>query len=262
MTMETNWVNNHTLPLIAGTLLTCFLVFFLIAFVILYKRAQLKFELEKRQFEQMLLQTEIEIREQTLANVARELHDNIGQVASLVKINLSFLSGKLPNTEQQKMETTIQLMSGLIKDIKETSTLFNGSTITNMGLEAAIQLDVSRINRLKLLDIHLICDPHTIAIEANSTIFIYRMYQEIMNNILTHSQANTATIHLQQTDQLFLLTVADNGIGFQPESQNHGNGLTNLKERSKLIGARLNLESHPGQGTKISIALPLAIQNQ
>jgi len=235
--------------LLAATLLVLILVSFIILFIFLYNKAQLKFQLERQQFQQALLQTEIEIRELTLINVSRELHDNLGQVASLLKMTINQIDDPI-------IQESNVLVNQLISDIKSISTSLKGNQLSELGLEGAIEQDVQRINKLTLIQLQFSNALGQVEVPSSSSIFMYRMYQEIINNILSHSQATEAQIHLKHLDNELLLEASDNGIGFSNLKQN-GNGLNNLEERCKILGAQLNIDSSPNKGTKIQINLPL-----
>jgi hypothetical protein len=227
---------------------------FIIFFIVIYKRAQLKFEIEKQQFQQTLLQAEIEIREQTFLDISRELHDNLGQLAALIKINLNQLGS--PFKEQSKLQDSIQLVSQMISSIKSISTSLNSDQLSNIGLEAAIKLDVQRINKLGLIKLDLVIQSSN-HLSSGVSIFLYRIYQEIINNVLSHSKATKANILLQQTNGLILFSVTDNGIGFSGKENKHGNGLRNIKARCEILGAELIISSQSDKGAEIIIKTPL-----
>ncbi len=254
---------DSTIPLIAGTVLVTVLTVFIILFVILYKKAQLKFELERQQFQQALLQTEVEIREQTLLNISRDLHDNFGQIASLVKIHLAMISkAELKDKDRLRVEESVDLVRDLIKEIRSLSTSLNSQNIAKQGIVGMIEHDISRIQRSGFIDIKLLYKSAQIAIDPQKAIFLYRMFQEMLNNILKHSEATKATVGIDCTDNILTLKVRDNGKGmsktrnFHSPVNGYGNGLLNIKERCKIIGATYSIESYPNKGTFIEIKLP------
>ena len=247
-------IDDNSIPLIAGTLLFFILGIFIIFFIVLYKRTQLKFEIEKQQFQQALLNTEIEIREQTLLNVSRELHDNLGQLAALIKINLSQL--QIPFDHDAKIQDSLRLISQIITEIKSISTSLNSDQLKKVGLETAIELDVQRINKLGLIKLEL-HKGNSVELSSNISIFLYRIYQEIINNVLSHSQATNAEVNLSLKNNLYVFRIKDNGIGFSSNKKSKGNGLQNIKTRCEMIGASLNVHSEINNGTEIFITLPI-----
>ena len=253
---------DSTIPLIAGTALVSVLTVFIILFVILYKKAQLRFELERQQFEQALLESEVEIREQTLADIARELHDNIGQIASLAKIQLNMLPTPATDDEVDKIAESKQLLQYLIAEIRGLSNSLNYENVENMGLIAMMEKDINRINKSGFIRINFIPKPAELSLDPKISIFLYRMFQEGINNILKHSEANQVLVGIEEKAHEIVFHLEDNGVGIPKEKlqkllhNSSGNGLKNIKHRCKLIGATFNMESPPNMGTFISINLP------
>jgi hypothetical protein len=206
------------------------------------------------------LQTEIEIRELTLAHISRELHDNLGQIASLIKINLNMVSNSVSTEDRAKVEESIDLLKRLIGDIKALSLSLNSESIGRMGLFAALLSDVERINRMGSLKVTLHCKNTLPHLKPDTVVFLYRMCQEVLNNTLKHAEASQAEVTLDQEGEMLTLCVSDNGKGFDPQTAIHngnGSGLANLNKRCRLIGATLRIDSGPGKGVKICITLPL-----
>lgn len=250
--------NNH-IPLIASTLLVLFLVSFIILFVILYNKTQLNFRLERQRFHQELLETEIEIREQTLSNVSQELHDNVGQVAALLKMNLRQIQS-VPESKEQ-LHLSNELIQQLIMDIKDISTSLQNHQLAEIGLNEAITKDCERVKKLGFISVQLDCSTSLTDVDVNTSIFLYRMYQEAINNVISHSQASKVIVSLQEANNVLHLTIEDNGIGFNSSSGRIGNGLSNLTKRAKTIDAQLQLNSKKGKGTTVLISLPLGGKN-
>jgi two-component system NarL family sensor kinase len=249
-------------PLVAGTVLFSALVIFILYFIFLHHRTRQKFDWERQQFKQAVLQTEVEIREQTLIQMSRELHDNLGHIASLIKINLNLVSKQINEADKAKIDESIDLLKQLIGDIKSLSVSLNSERLANIGLLEAINNDVARINKTGHMSIQLIahCEPPELSQETE--IFLYRISQEILNNTLKHSEASESRIILECSNGKFSLNFTDNGKGFDADalksdsSANKGSGLHNLSKRCKMIGAELNIASDKGAGTTILITLP------
>ncbi|WP_417610273.1 sensor histidine kinase [Owenweeksia hongkongensis] len=253
---------DSTIPLIAGTALVSVLTVFIILFVILYKKAQLRFELERQQFEQALLESEVEIREQTLADIARELHDNIGQIASLAKIQLNMLPPATSEEEVEKIAESKLLLQHLISEIRGLSNSLNYENVQSMGLIGMMEKDINRINKSGFVKVMFHPKPTEISLDSKISIFLYRMFQEGINNILKHSGANQVLVGIEEKANQIVFHLEDNGVGIPKEklqillNNSTGNGLKNIKHRCKLIGATFNMESPPNMGTFIRINLP------
>ncbi len=243
------------IPLIAGTVLVTALVIFIIFFVILYSRAQLKFRLERQQFQQALLESEIEIRKETLHSVARDLHDNLGQVASLIKINMNLLEPELKG-ESQYLSESKALLSRLIQDMRQLTNELYAQDLNKIDLSEMIRKDLERINSIGMIQIEFQDETEDLSLSPEIALFLYRMFQEMINNILKHSGAVSASVHLRTTREKLVLRVQDDGKGFDTD-QNPGNGLNTIRERCQIIGAKYAINSSKNKGTFIEVLYPL-----
>jgi signal transduction histidine kinase len=210
-------------------------------------------------FNEQLLQSQLEIQEQTLQQISRELHDNLGHIASIIKINLHTL--KLEDTEKAvaKIEDTKDLTRQLIGDIKSLSVSLNSDRIAKTGLVKALQTEVERLNKTDLFTATFTQTGPAPEIENDKAIILYRMAQEVLNNMAKHSEANCINVNLNIKDNLFILAFSDDGKGFDVEEQlkSSGSGLTNLQKRAGLINAKLSIHSGLGNGTNIAIEMSL-----
>lgn len=254
-------INNFEIFMLLGTILAIVLIAFIIIVIILYRRSQLKFQIEKQALHQALLQSEVEIREQTLLNISRDLHDNFGQIASLIKINLNLLSGQLSDTDQVHISESKDLLKKLIGDIRELSSSLSDETLAKQGLQKMIETDLQRVSRSGALAVHLTADYDNDQLDPKASVFLYRMFQELLNNALKHAKAENLYVELIGDDTQLKLLFKDDGKGIEEEklaNQKHGlsgNGLLNLQERCKMIGASYQLKTAPQAGTEIEILL-------
>lgn len=213
---------------------------------------------KKSVFRQELAKAQLEIKEQTLRDIAYELHDNLGQVASLIKINLNTLQLSDYEKSTQKIEDTKELVRQLILDLKSLSISLNSDRVVQLGFFKIVEQEVERLNKLGQLRVELTQEGPAPIINSNTTVILYRMVQELLNNILKHSAASQVTISLVASKNYFTLVIFDNGTGFDltEKLKSGGSGLLNLQGRAKLIGADLSIKSTPGEGTQVRIELP------
>jgi len=239
------------------------LVFFvMLAMAIRYRRKKKENEMMKIEFSEQLLKSQLEIQEQTLQHVSRELHDNIGQVVSLVKINLTTLQLQNIEAAETKIANTRELVKQLITDIKMLSSGLNGDKVHKVGLMKALQNEADKINSTGAFNARFIQHDHVPPVNYEKSIILFRMVQEILNNALKHSEAKEIIINAYYDNNRFILTVIDDGKGFNAEEKladinDNGNGLINLQKRAKVIKATISFISNPGMGTEISIVVPL-----
>ncbi|MEW7280308.1 sensor histidine kinase [Aquimarina sp. 2201CG1-2-11] len=210
-------------------------------------------------FSKTLLQSKLEIKEQTLQQLAHEIHDNLGQVASLIKIHLNTLRLDDQPKAEQKIEETKDLIKQLIADLKELSVSLNGERIIQLGIANGIETEVNKLRKIGAFTINFIQQGSVKKIDPNTTVILYRMVQEILNNIVKHSKAKEVDITMTFTKKILTLVISDNGIGFDVHNKinNGGSGLINLKNRAKLIRATFDIDTQLQKGTKISIKIPI-----
>ena len=247
---------------IVGFLVLLLTVFFVVVILaVRYRKRKRENEELRSQFSEQLLKSQLEIQEQTLQHVSRELHDNIGQIASLVKINLNTI--RLDDLEKSsaKLENTKDLVKQMMTDLKLLSTSLNGDKVTRVGLFNALQNEADKINKTGVFNAQFVQHDNIPPINDEKSIIIYRMVQEILNNALKHSKATVINIDAYYRQNSFILSVSDNGEGFNvaeklADKKDTGNGLLNLQERAKVINATVVFESEPGKGTKTTIQTP------
>lgn len=248
--------------IIVSVIIAVLIIFISLILVLYYLRQRKSFK-EKQflqsQFSQTLLQSQIEIQEQTLQHISRELHDNLGQVASLIKINLTTLKLNEPEKAVEKIEHTKGLTRQLIADIKSLSVSLGSDRIAQTGLVKAIETEVERLNKTGEFIAAFQTQGSIPEIDNDKAVIIYRMAQEVLNNMVKHSEAKHINILLHVNENLFILAFRDDGIGFNvAEKMNaSGAGLRNLTNRATLINAQLHIHSLPGKGTEITIEMPL-----
>jgi two-component system NarL family sensor kinase len=249
--------------IVIGISITLLFASFIISFLLINQKRHYKYlqetETIKREFSQTLLQSQLEIKEQTLRHIAYELHDNLGQIASLIKINLNTLRLEDSENSAQKIEATKELTRQLIADLKSLSISLNSDRIAQLGLIRVLEDETEHLNKTGQLTAALETKGPIPSLDDNTTIILYRMVQEILNNIVKHSLATRVSISIQVKENLFTLVIQDNGVGFNLEDKmkSGGSGLINLASRAKLIHAMFSIQSSAGNGTRICIELPI-----
>jgi two-component system NarL family sensor kinase len=209
------------------------------------------------QYKQELLQTQIEIQEQTLTTISQEIHDNIGQVLSLAKLNLNTLQ---PG-EHEKLKDTKMLVSKAINDLRDLSRSMHGDKIADLGLQEAIANELKILQNTGQFITELKSTGQPYKILPQKEMVLFRIVQEAMNNAIKYSRAKTIGIIIEYQAKQLLLTISDNGVGFDTNNTSPattGLGLKSMQNRAHLIGAHLTIQSQPHEGTKIKIELPLS----
>lgn len=214
----------------------------------------------QKQFENTLLQSQLEVQEQTRQYIAEELHDNVGALSSLIKINLNLVSQTSSNEKRAALiEDSKVLVKTLIGDLKQLVIGLNTNVIKNHGLVNAVRNDIQRIEKLQLFHISFSVTGEERSLSDDRQLILYRICQELLNNIVKHAQPATVTMNMKFEENGLVITLADDGRGFDTVAalnNINASGLTNLHNRARLIGALLTLTSRPGQGTECIINIP------
>ncbi|MEN9444350.1 MAG: two-component sensor histidine kinase [Bacteroidota bacterium] len=213
----------------------------------------------KQQNEQKIRsQSIIDGQESERKRMAQEVHDGVGQMLTALKFGLESLSHDQPK-EQQKIDSLKQLLTNTIRETRRISSNLLPVVLRDYGLEPAIrELCSPRWNTGNIpieytQNLELPQRLHT-----NIEISLYRICQECINNAYKYSQASQIRVRLTKTIEHIILTIDDNGQGFDTSTlKTQGNGLNNIRERAALINASLYINSRPGQGTQIFLELPI-----
>ncbi|MDN3725042.1 histidine kinase [Aequorivita sp. SDUM287046] len=203
-------------------------------------------EAAKKEFERELAESQIEIREETLRNISWELHDNIGQLMTLAKIQAQMSLEK----PEMMVEVSETIGTG-IDELRALSKLINPEALKSLSLKEAVGMEIDRFNRLKFIAAKLTVEGIVTPIEANTQIILFRILQEFFSNTIKHSRASELSVVLDYTDNKLAITAADNGIGFEKNDDFMGIGLKNMTTRAKLINSTLRINSEKGKGTAL-----------
>lgn len=245
-------MNNNQIML--GVLLTTLLLLLLVAgiFVAIYMAAKTRAQQELA-YEKELRQVELEVSENMMAQFARELHDNIGHLLTCMRITIE--NKKLAEPENNAFSAIEGYLDDASTQLRLLSRSLNTDYISNIGLSAAINLEVDRINQLKRSQISLTLADATLEMDKNAELMIFRIFQEMMQNSLKHSKAKNIYVVLFGTpDQL--LSVTDDGKGFDVARMLDGNsasGLKNMIKRAQLAGLSCEIISNPGEGCRYTL---------
>jgi signal transduction histidine kinase len=241
---------NGGLVLIVSTLLVLFIILALILlFTVFQKRKNELLEQQKiaqEEFEREIVEAQVEIREETLRNISWELHDNIGQLLTLAKIQLQ-------NATEENINEVSETITRGLTEVRALSKLINPEAINNINLKEAVGLEVDRFNRLNFIASSLEITGDELEIDKKSTIVIFRILQEFFSNTIKHSKASTLVVSIAYNVTSLIIIAKDNGIGFSSEGKKEGIGLLNIKNRAKLIGAEATFSSEKNKGTMLTI---------
>ncbi len=192
-----------------------------------------------------------------MKTIAADLHDNIGQLLSLTSLTLGSISVS-DRKAAKKIDDSQQLVRRSIKELRQLANLLHGEKIMETGLVDAIMYEVEWLKRSGTYNVKFdnsIDEDHLVSPEKSLVLF--RLLQEVINNIMKHASATEISISLKQVQDDILLSITDNGVGFISDAvSKNGMGLSNLSRRTKAIQGELDIITAPGAGTTISIRVP------
>jgi signal transduction histidine kinase len=157
---------------------------------------------------------------------------------------------------QAKVTESKDLLQQLINDLRSMSVTLNSENLGKLGLTELIQRDLERVNRSGFLNAHFELNGESWAFESSTEVIIYRIFQELLNNVLKHSGATKLQVELNFSGDIFTMLVKDNGIGL-PQNPKFGSGLSNVRKRCGLIGAQQRIVEV--EGCAVELTLPREI---
>lgn len=209
---------------------------------------------EKEQFDKEIVDLQSEIQEQTMRNISWELHDNIGQMLTLAKIQVQ----NMPvNSGTEELRSTLK---NSLEEVRALSKSLNPDFIRSIDLIQALQLEIERFNRMKYINAELRISGTQFRLEETIETVLFRILQEFFANTLKHSRATELTVDVIYGDGQIQITAKDNGKGFNiKKEEGKGIGLMNIERRGKMINAEILLRSELGKGSEIQIIYPKTI---
>lgn len=239
----------------------------IIRFLFLYQERRFRHEEQlvkmAEKYQEETLRSQLEIQEQTRIYIGRELHDNIGTLSSLIKINLN-LADETNSEEKRKewMAESKEMVKTLITEIKQLSLDLNTDRLAQSSLVKVLERDILRIEKLNLFTVRFTFEGDEWPITSDKKIILYRISQELLHNIIKHARPANVDVRLVYSKELLELDIVDDGIGFDPlavspeRKEGPGSGLTNMRNRIELIGGKIRIDSSPGNGAKCYIQVP------
>ncbi|MFD2569921.1 sensor histidine kinase [Spirosoma soli] len=228
-----------------------------------YRAHQLALQALQETYQRELLQSQLEIQNQTLLQIAEELHDHIGQLLTVAVMRLNTLEDEVREPDiQHAVQQTREVVSTIITDVRTLAKTLDHNTVQQFGLLPSLKLELERIQRIGRVQTQLTTtgEPYSLGEQAETVLL--RMAQESLNNALKHAQAHTLTVDLYYKPDNFTMTITDDGRGFEIEEVTNrnldqaGSGVSNLYRRAKLLGGSCTIKSWKDKGTDVQIELP------
>lgn len=245
--------NQFLLILFGGIFFAFLMSLFVVAMVVLHRQRQVqnrqKIDQLKSEHEKTLLNVENEIQQETLAQIGRELHDNIGQLLSLAKLSLN-------SAKPEKQAEGKEYINHIIREVRALSKTLNLDWVESVSLDDFIRQQLQKIQSTGFCETVLESDGSFSQLSKDEKLVLIRVIQECLNNAIKHAQPDRIDIRISNDSRSRKIEIRDDGTGFDPKQASTGSGMANLKKRMETIGGKFFLASEVGKGTHITLELP------
>lgn len=207
-----------------------------------------------------------EAREEERISIAREIHDELGQQLTGIKLDASWLKNTIIKSSPEDIERTERLIESInkaINDVRRVASNLRPGVLDDLGLEAALEWQSQKFQEHTSIKCSLSTKNLTENYKKEINTAVYRVYQEALTNVMRHAKATQVSTLLYESDTNLILEVIDNGIGIQESDKdnNYSLGITGMRERAYMIHGKLLIENHKNGGTKVKLLVPLSENN-
>jgi len=215
----------------------------------------------QEQLQELNMHTE-QVRERERTRIARELHDELGQLLTVLKMDLAYVEKNLPQRSEnvsQKITDMNTRVDSTLNTLKRIMTDLRPSLLDNLGLVAAIEWYAEDFQVHAGIKCKVSVKPDDLHVDPGTATTVFRIFQETLTNVARHAHANTVTVTLEKKEGELRLEVKDNGRGITPEkvSNSKSYGLMGIRERVKHRGGEVEISSTPCKGTTVLVTIPL-----
>ncbi|MFT3827713.1 MAG: PAS domain S-box protein [Chitinophagaceae bacterium] len=223
------------------------------------EKVRLQHELmeEKTHRHREVTRASIDAQEKEREEIGRELHDNVKQMLSTVKLSLSCITVQDP-VHAQMLQRSSDIITDAITEIRKLSRSLTYSFQKEIGLQLSIE---DLLNSIRITDKIKIAFAfeleHEKQLDDKLKICIFRIIQEQLANVLQHAEASKVSITIAENDNTLELKIVDNGKGFDPKNKRNGIGITNIISRAELFNGNVDIKSAPGKGCTLKVTFPL-----
>ena len=204
-------------------------------------------------------------REEEAAMVAREIHDDLGQMLTGLKMDLSWLASRLPENAPALAQKALS-MSGLVDDtmqfVRDIARRLRPGILEDLGLIPAVEWQIREFQKRTGVKCEMVTAMDAVTLGPEQPIVIYRIIQEALNNVARHAAATEVDIDFHEEPGCLMLEVRDNGKGIRAAdvASMQSLGLLGMRERALALSGELSVEGFPGRGTVVSLRLPFPAQ--
>jgi len=208
----------------------------------------------------------ITAQEEERRNIARELHDEVGQVLTAVKMEIAVAEREISSqgVDTNILKSARTVTDGALQSVRDLSHLLHPAMLDDLGLGEAVAWYTRGFSKRHGIRVELIQSDMSGRLAADAEASAYRIVQEALTNIAKHARTDTCRVLLKRLPHTVVITVEDDGIGFDPETlatraaDQRGLGLIGIRERASQLNGLFRLESSPGRGARLTVEFPIA----
>jgi len=218
-----------------------------------------KIALQREQF-QALAERLRRAREEERTRVARDLHDQIGQILTAIKLDLTWMGRHLPKGKdelRERLNGTIGLITEGVRSVRKICSGLRPGVLDDLGLAAAIEWQAAEFASRTGIECVVQVPATDVTLEEDQATEFFRIFQECLTNVMRHADAKSVSVTLRADNGDLVLIVADDGKGFVEAEVSDSLGFLGMKERAQVCGGSLDIASSPGIGTTVALRVPL-----
>jgi len=202
------------------------------------------------------------VREDERTRVAREIHDELGQACTALKMDLALLVKQLPRNKKrlhERSESMLRLIDGMIHSLRRIASELRPSTLDDLGLTAALEWQAQEFERRSGVRCEVALPAEELALDSARATAVFRIFQETLTNVARHANATRVDVRMVSDAESLVLEVSDNGRGIEEThaSSPRSLGLLGMRERALLLGGEFQIMGAPRKGTTVTLRLPL-----
>ncbi len=201
------------------------------------------------------------VREEEWARIAREIHDQLGQALTGLKMDLMWIANRLPGDQKalsEKAQSMVRLIDDTVVSVREIASRLRPEALDQLGLPAAIGWQAGDFQRRSGIRCNVSLAQTALALDRDRSTAAFRIFQELLTNIARHASATRVDVSVQPEKDAFVLTVEDNGKGIDDAAVHSAKslGLMGIRERVLPFGGAVEITGEPGRGTKVKVTIP------
>jgi signal transduction histidine kinase len=202
------------------------------------------------------------VREEERLSISREIHDELGQQLTGLKMDISWLNKRITTDDEavkRKVTEILSLIDDTVRTVRRISSDLRPGVLDDLGLLAALEWQSGEFEKRTGIPIQFVSTAGDIHLGKGEAIGVFRVYQEALTNITRHARATAVRTTLEHEGNDLVLTIEDNGIGYDIQEKQNGHtlGLVGMNERAIMLGGGLYMESEAGKGTKVILRIPI-----